>query len=86
MQLQGSKQNTKATGQKGNSKSKKKLVNNAAYTQHSYHLLLLLVLFSEQKKPCIFTSSATKIEACWRGAQARKERERRAWAVKVIKK
>uniref|UniRef100_A0A8B9KTX0 Myosin IHb n=1 Tax=Astyanax mexicanus TaxID=7994 RepID=A0A8B9KTX0_ASTMX len=29
---------------------------------------------------------ATKIEACWRGLQARKERERRAWAVKVIKK
>lgn len=29
---------------------------------------------------------ATKIESCWRGAQARKERERRAWAVKVIKK
>uniref|UniRef100_A0A8B9KV59 Myosin IHb n=1 Tax=Astyanax mexicanus TaxID=7994 RepID=A0A8B9KV59_ASTMX len=26
------------------------------------------------------------IEACWRGLQARKERERRAWAVKVIKK
>uniref|UniRef100_A0A4W6G9L8 Myosin IH n=1 Tax=Lates calcarifer TaxID=8187 RepID=A0A4W6G9L8_LATCA len=32
-----------------------------------------------------FTSSATKIETCWRGVQARKERERRAWAVKVIK-
>ncbi|XP_072548925.1 unconventional myosin-Ih [Salminus brasiliensis] len=30
--------------------------------------------------------AATKIEACWRGLQARKERERRAWAVKVIKK
>uniref|UniRef100_A0A671QK17 Unconventional myosin-Ih-like n=1 Tax=Sinocyclocheilus anshuiensis TaxID=1608454 RepID=A0A671QK17_9TELE len=29
---------------------------------------------------------ATKIETCWRGLQARKERERRAWAVKVIKK
>ncbi|MCJ8746605.1 hypothetical protein PDJAM_G00143780 [Pangasius djambal] len=29
---------------------------------------------------------ATKIETCWRGVQARKERERRAWAVKVIKK
>uniref|UniRef100_A0A671NXG9 Unconventional myosin-Ih-like n=1 Tax=Sinocyclocheilus anshuiensis TaxID=1608454 RepID=A0A671NXG9_9TELE len=26
------------------------------------------------------------IETCWRGLQARKERERRAWAVKVIKK
>uniref|UniRef100_A0AAQ6IVV0 Myosin IHa n=1 Tax=Anabas testudineus TaxID=64144 RepID=A0AAQ6IVV0_ANATE len=35
---------------------------------------------------CTFTSSATKIETCWRGVQARKERERRAWAVKVIKK
>uniref|UniRef100_A0A8C9TBI4 Myosin IHb n=1 Tax=Scleropages formosus TaxID=113540 RepID=A0A8C9TBI4_SCLFO len=32
------------------------------------------------------TSSATKIEACWRGMQARKERERRTWAVKVIKR
>uniref|UniRef100_G3P3I2 Myosin IH n=1 Tax=Gasterosteus aculeatus aculeatus TaxID=481459 RepID=G3P3I2_GASAC len=30
--------------------------------------------------------SATKIETCWRGVQARKERDRRAWAVKVIKK
>uniref|UniRef100_A0A3P9PA17 Unconventional myosin-Ih-like n=1 Tax=Poecilia reticulata TaxID=8081 RepID=A0A3P9PA17_POERE len=29
---------------------------------------------------------ATKIENCWRGLMARKERERRAWAVKVIKK
>eukprot|EP00064_Thunnus_orientalis_P008277 superscaffoldBa00000975_g8300 len=29
---------------------------------------------------------ATKIETCWRGVQARKERDRRAWAVKVIKK
>uniref|UniRef100_A0A672GHL0 Unconventional myosin-Ih-like n=1 Tax=Salarias fasciatus TaxID=181472 RepID=A0A672GHL0_SALFA len=29
---------------------------------------------------------ATKIENCWRGLLARKERERRAWAVKVIKK
>uniref|UniRef100_A0A8C4DHL7 Myosin IHa n=1 Tax=Dicentrarchus labrax TaxID=13489 RepID=A0A8C4DHL7_DICLA len=28
----------------------------------------------------------TKIETCWRGVQARKEREKRAWAVKVIKK
>uniref|UniRef100_A0A8C2AZD9 Myosin IHb n=1 Tax=Cyprinus carpio TaxID=7962 RepID=A0A8C2AZD9_CYPCA len=26
------------------------------------------------------------IETCWRGLQARRERERRAWAVKVIKK
>uniref|UniRef100_A0A3Q1EPT8 Myosin IHa n=1 Tax=Acanthochromis polyacanthus TaxID=80966 RepID=A0A3Q1EPT8_9TELE len=34
----------------------------------------------------IFTSSATKIETCWRGVQARKEKEKRAWAVKVIKK
>ncbi|KAF5881627.1 unconventional myosin-Ih, partial [Clarias magur] len=31
-------------------------------------------------------AAATKIETCWRGVQARKERERRAWAVKVIKK
>uniref|UniRef100_A0A668AEP5 Myosin IHb n=1 Tax=Myripristis murdjan TaxID=586833 RepID=A0A668AEP5_9TELE len=30
--------------------------------------------------------AATKIETCWRGLMARKERERRAWAVKVIKK
>ncbi|KAM9744048.1 LOW QUALITY PROTEIN: unconventional myosin-Ih [Menidia menidia] len=30
--------------------------------------------------------AATKIETCWRGVQARKEREKRAWAVKVIKK
>ncbi|KPP60780.1 hypothetical protein Z043_121189, partial [Scleropages formosus] len=30
--------------------------------------------------------AATKIEACWRGMQARKERERRTWAVKVIKR
>uniref|UniRef100_A0A674A592 Myosin IH n=1 Tax=Salmo trutta TaxID=8032 RepID=A0A674A592_SALTR len=29
---------------------------------------------------------ATKIETCWRGVQARKEKERRQWAVKVIKK
>uniref|UniRef100_A0A672KJL9 Myosin IHb n=1 Tax=Sinocyclocheilus grahami TaxID=75366 RepID=A0A672KJL9_SINGR len=29
---------------------------------------------------------AMSIETCWRGLQARKERERRAWAVKVIKK
>uniref|UniRef100_A0A3Q3B9E4 Myosin IHa n=1 Tax=Kryptolebias marmoratus TaxID=37003 RepID=A0A3Q3B9E4_KRYMA len=29
---------------------------------------------------------ATKIETCWRGAQARKEKEKRAWAVKVIKR
>lgn len=42
------------------------------------HLMLLLLFF--------FTSSATKIETCWRGVQARKERDRRAWAVKVIKK
>ncbi|XP_013859201.1 unconventional myosin-Ih [Austrofundulus limnaeus] len=30
--------------------------------------------------------AATKIENCWRGLMARKERERRAWAVKVIKR
>uniref|UniRef100_A0A8C7DF40 Myosin IH n=1 Tax=Oncorhynchus kisutch TaxID=8019 RepID=A0A8C7DF40_ONCKI len=30
--------------------------------------------------------AATKIETCWRGVQARKEKERRQWAVKVIKK
>uniref|UniRef100_A0A8C4I6X1 Myosin IHb n=2 Tax=Dicentrarchus labrax TaxID=13489 RepID=A0A8C4I6X1_DICLA len=30
--------------------------------------------------------AATKIENCWRGIMARKEREKRAWAVKVIKK
>ncbi|KAF7217069.1 transcript variant X1 [Nothobranchius furzeri] len=30
--------------------------------------------------------AATKIETCWRGLMARKERERRAWAVKVIKR
>ncbi|XP_053336802.1 unconventional myosin-Ih [Clarias gariepinus] len=36
--------------------------------------------FKKQKE------AATKIETCWRGVQARKERERRAWAVKVIKK
>ncbi|XP_044190564.1 unconventional myosin-Ih isoform X2 [Thunnus albacares] len=30
--------------------------------------------------------AATKIENCWRGLLARKEREKRAWAVKVIKK
>ncbi|KAJ8005944.1 hypothetical protein DPEC_G00123140 [Dallia pectoralis] len=29
---------------------------------------------------------ATKIETCWRGVQARKEKKRRQWAVKVIKK
>uniref|UniRef100_A0A4W4GSI7 Myosin IHb n=1 Tax=Electrophorus electricus TaxID=8005 RepID=A0A4W4GSI7_ELEEL len=29
---------------------------------------------------------ATKIEACWRGLRARRERERRAWATRVIKK
>uniref|UniRef100_A0A8C5D8T1 Unconventional myosin-Ih-like n=1 Tax=Gouania willdenowi TaxID=441366 RepID=A0A8C5D8T1_GOUWI len=29
---------------------------------------------------------ATRIETCWRGLMARKEREKRAWAVKVIKK
>lgn len=34
----------------------------------------------------LFFLPATKIETCWRGVQARKERERRAWAVKVIKK
>uniref|UniRef100_A0AAY5F5X5 Myosin motor domain-containing protein n=1 Tax=Electrophorus electricus TaxID=8005 RepID=A0AAY5F5X5_ELEEL len=28
---------------------------------------------------------ATKIETCWRGVQARKEKQRREWAVKVIK-
>uniref|UniRef100_A0A672T1V4 Myosin IH n=1 Tax=Sinocyclocheilus grahami TaxID=75366 RepID=A0A672T1V4_SINGR len=31
---------------------------------------------------CIVT---TKIETCWRGVQARKEKDRRAWAVKIIK-
>ncbi|XP_036952953.1 unconventional myosin-Ih [Acanthopagrus latus] len=36
--------------------------------------------FKKQKE------AATKIETCWRGVQARKEREKRAWAVKVIKK
>ncbi|XP_035246773.1 unconventional myosin-Ih isoform X2 [Anguilla anguilla] len=30
--------------------------------------------------------AAMKIETCWRGLMARKERERRAWAVKVIKR
>uniref|UniRef100_A0A669CWK5 Unconventional myosin-Ih n=1 Tax=Oreochromis niloticus TaxID=8128 RepID=A0A669CWK5_ORENI len=30
--------------------------------------------------------AATKIETCWRGLMARRERQRRAWAVKVIKK
>ncbi|KAM4576529.1 unconventional myosin-Ih [Odontesthes bonariensis] len=30
--------------------------------------------------------AAIKIETCWRGVQARKEKEKRAWAVKVIKK
>ncbi|XP_061590173.1 unconventional myosin-Ih isoform X2 [Cololabis saira] len=29
---------------------------------------------------------ATRIENCWRGLMAKRERERRAWAVKVIKK
>ncbi|KAK1806296.1 hypothetical protein P4O66_000171 [Electrophorus voltai] len=29
--------------------------------------------------------AATKIETCWRGVQARKEKQRREWAVKVIK-
>uniref|UniRef100_A0A8C7DB24 Myosin IH n=1 Tax=Oncorhynchus kisutch TaxID=8019 RepID=A0A8C7DB24_ONCKI len=29
---------------------------------------------------------ATKIETCWRGMKARREREKRAWAVKVIKR
>ncbi|KAK1893127.1 Unconventional myosin-Ih [Dissostichus eleginoides] len=36
--------------------------------------------FKKQKE------AATKIETCWRGVQARKERDKRAWAVKVIKK
>uniref|UniRef100_A0A6Q2Z374 Myosin IHa n=1 Tax=Esox lucius TaxID=8010 RepID=A0A6Q2Z374_ESOLU len=35
---------------------------------------------------CVTCSLATKIETCWRGVQARKEKERRQWAVKVIKK
>lgn len=37
---------------------------------------------------CSLSSStiATKIENCWRGLMARKEREKRAWAVKVIKR
>uniref|UniRef100_A0A3Q4BQP0 Uncharacterized protein n=1 Tax=Mola mola TaxID=94237 RepID=A0A3Q4BQP0_MOLML len=43
-----------------------------------YHAVLLFCYF--------FTSPATKIETCWRGVQARRERDRRAWAVKVIKK
>ncbi|TNM91950.1 hypothetical protein fugu_018962 [Takifugu bimaculatus] len=30
--------------------------------------------------------AATRIENCWRGLMARKEREKRAWAVKVIKR
>ncbi|KAL0965644.1 hypothetical protein UPYG_G00283890 [Umbra pygmaea] len=30
--------------------------------------------------------AATTIENCWRGLKARREREKRAWAVKVIKK
>ncbi|XP_028830567.1 unconventional myosin-Ih isoform X3 [Denticeps clupeoides] len=30
--------------------------------------------------------AATRIETCWRGLMARKEKEKRAWAVKVIKK
>ncbi|XP_020780772.2 unconventional myosin-Ih [Boleophthalmus pectinirostris] len=30
--------------------------------------------------------AATKIENCWRGLMARKEKEKRQWAVKVIKK
>ncbi|KAJ8378258.1 hypothetical protein AAFF_G00244620 [Aldrovandia affinis] len=30
--------------------------------------------------------AATRIETCWRGVRARKEREKRAWAVKIIKK
>ncbi|XP_034048417.1 LOW QUALITY PROTEIN: unconventional myosin-Ih [Thalassophryne amazonica] len=30
--------------------------------------------------------AATKIENCWRGLMARKERQRRAWAVQVIKR
>uniref|UniRef100_A0A8B9KQ71 Myosin IHb n=1 Tax=Astyanax mexicanus TaxID=7994 RepID=A0A8B9KQ71_ASTMX len=38
------------------------------------------------KAPVLYLLYSTKIEACWRGLQARKERERRAWAVKVIKK
>uniref|UniRef100_A0A671SEV2 Myosin IHa n=1 Tax=Sinocyclocheilus anshuiensis TaxID=1608454 RepID=A0A671SEV2_9TELE len=37
-----------------------------------------------QKRHFKFLSS-TKIETCWRGVQARKERDRRAWAVKIIK-
>ncbi|XP_061529304.1 unconventional myosin-Ih [Phycodurus eques] len=36
-------------------------------------------VFRKQKE------AATKIETCWRGVQARKERDKRAWAVKVIK-
>ncbi|KAM9517097.1 unconventional myosin-Ih-like isoform 4-T4 [Salvelinus alpinus] len=30
--------------------------------------------------------AATKIETCWRGMKARRERDKRAWAVKVIKR
>lgn len=41
-------------------------------------------LHTIQIQMCI--SLATKIETCWRGVQARKERDKRAWAVKVIKK
>uniref|UniRef100_A0A672T1R9 Myosin IH n=2 Tax=Cyprinidae TaxID=7953 RepID=A0A672T1R9_SINGR len=37
-----------------------------------------------QKRHFKFLSS-TKIETCWRGVQARKEKDRRAWAVKIIK-
>ncbi|XP_061624177.1 unconventional myosin-Ih isoform X3 [Phyllopteryx taeniolatus] len=37
-------------------------------------------VFRKQKE------AATKIETCWRGVQARKERDKRAWAVKVIKR
>uniref|UniRef100_A0A8B9KN62 Myosin IHb n=1 Tax=Astyanax mexicanus TaxID=7994 RepID=A0A8B9KN62_ASTMX len=37
------------------------------------------------KAPVLYLLYSTKIEACWRGLQARKERERRAWAVKSVR-
>uniref|UniRef100_A0A8D3BTC2 Myosin IHb n=1 Tax=Scophthalmus maximus TaxID=52904 RepID=A0A8D3BTC2_SCOMX len=37
-------------------------------------------------KPICNAEDTTRIETCWRGLMARKEREKRSWAVKVIKK
>uniref|UniRef100_A0A3B5B6F8 Myosin IH n=1 Tax=Stegastes partitus TaxID=144197 RepID=A0A3B5B6F8_9TELE len=60
-----------------------------SFSHHELHTTRLQAKYKGYRQKGEFKKqkeAATKIETCWRGVQARKEKEKRAWAVKVIKK